>query len=245
MLGALVLAAAAGVPQCWNVYDAALRHSAEASHPPYVSYDERVNITEDEQPLVFSRIHVDYRDDGIARVLDERFNFDPIVTEHAEPGPPELGPYGKKRAAWLPQNENLPIIADVRSAGSMTCTLAGAETYKGRQTYHLVFAGLHASDHPSLKGMWVDTATNEVWKLVVSGPVAFTDDPNGSHSLADFQVEFARFGRYMLVNHVVWSYRRREYSQYATYFAEYTFGGFSFPTQLPASYFSERTADVQ
>jgi hypothetical protein len=37
----------------------------------------------------------------------------------------------------------------------------------------------------------------------------------------------------------VWSYRRREYSQYAVYFGEYTFSNYAFPATLPASYFNE------
>lgn len=241
MFGALVLAAVAGAPQCWDIYDAALRHSAAAAHPAYVSYDERVHISEDEQPLVFSRVHVDYRDDGLARVLDERFNFEPFITRHAEPGPPELGPYGNKRDAWLPQDAKLPIIADVRAPGSVTCTLAGTGTFKDHTAYHLVFTGGHIAERAAIKEMWVDTTSQDVWKLIVSGPVAFADDPNGVHPLADFEVEFARFGAYVLVDHVIWTYRRREFSQYAMYFAEYTYGGFSFPAQLPASYFAENT----
>lgn len=241
MLAALVLGLAVSAPQCWDIYDGALRHSAAASHPAFVSYDERIRITEDEFPLVRTRAHVDYRDDGIARVLDERYGFDPIVTRRAEPGPPEIGPYGSNRAAWLPQDSDLPIIADVRSEGAVTCTIAETTVYKGHLSHHLIFSGAHIANRPSVKEMWIDAKTSDVWKLIVSGPVAFADDPGTQTELADFEVELGYVGQYLLVNHVVWKYRRREFSQYATYFAEYTMGGFSFPAELPASYFAQKT----
>lgn len=242
MFGALVLAVAVSAPHCWDIFDGALRHSAAAAHPAYVSYDERISIMEDEQPLIRSRAHVYYRDDGLARVLDERYAFEPIITRHAEPGPPEIGPYGGNRAEWLPQDDDLPVIADVRSQGGVTCDLRGIEAYKGHVAYHLAFAGAAVKNRPALKQMWVDARTMDVWKLIVSGPVEFADDPGSAHPLADFQVELAYVGPYLLVNHVVWHYRRHEFSQFATYFAEYTLSSFSFPSELPASYFAESTA---
>jgi hypothetical protein len=241
MFPTLVLATAFGSSQCWNVYDAALRHSASSAHPAFVSYEVLTRITEDEQPLVFSRAHVDYRDDGLARVKDERFNFEPIITRSTEPGPPVIGPYGKRRAAWLPQDGNLPVIADVRTQGAVDCNFK-AEMYHGRSTYHLTFTGGHTADRPSVKQMWVDTRSDDVWKIIVSGPVSFADDPGGEHPLADFEVELNYTGPYLLVNHVVWKYRRHEYSQYATYFAEYTLTSYSFPSELPAAYFATTTA---
>lgn len=241
MFPTLVLAVAFASSQCWNVYDDALRHSALAAHPPYVSYDVLTDVTEDEQPLVYSHAHILYRDDGMARVLDERFNYEPIITRHTEPGPPVIGPYGRRRAAWLPQDINLPIIADVRSQGSVDCGMA-EELYRGRPTYHLTFTGGHVDDRAAVKQMWIDTSSHDVWKLIVSGPVAFADDPGGEHPLADFEVELGYTGPYLLVNHVVWKYRRREFSQYATYFAEYTLSSYSFPSELPASYFAQATA---
>jgi hypothetical protein len=244
MFPTLVLAAAFASSQCWNIFDAALRHSASAAHPPYVSYDVLTRITEDQQPLIYSRAHIDYRDDGLARVLDERFNFEPIITRVTEPGPPVIGPYGSRRAAWLPQDPDLPIIADVRTQGSIVCAL-NSEMYRGYPTYHLSFSGGHISDRPAVKAMWVDRRSQDVWKLIVSGPVAFADDPGGEHPLADFEVELGYTGPYLLVNHVVWSYRRREFSQYATYFAEYTLSSYSFPSELPSSYFAQAKATAK
>lgn len=242
MFPTLVLAVALGTSQCWNIYDAALRHSATSAHPPYISYNVLTRVTEDQQPLLYSRSHVDYRDDGLARVLDERFNFEPILTRQTEPGPPVIGPYGSRRAAWLPQDNDLPIIADVRSAGSIECSLIAAEIYRGRPTYHITFIGNHIDERAGVKQMWVDMRSDDIWKLIVSGPVAFADDPGGEHPLADFEVELNHFGPYLLVTHVVWKYRRHEYSQYATYFAEYTLDGYSFPDRLPSNYFAQTTA---
>lgn len=236
MLPSLVLAAIGAAP-CWNIFDSALRHSALAEHPPYVSYDERIHVTQDDQRLVQSVAHVDYRDDGVARVRDERFDFAPILTREAEPGPPELGPYGSERSAWLPQLQLFPTIADVRAQGDMACTNMGEETYKGHTTYHLQFSEKQLN-RPSLKDMWVDTRTQDIWKLIVSGYVHFADEPGAPPALADFQVELGYAGPYLVVNHVVWQYQRREYSQTSDYFGEYTLSGYRFPLSMPPSYFA-------
>jgi hypothetical protein len=241
MFSMIVLAAALGVPPCWNIYDSALRHSAMASHPAYVSYDERILITQDDQRLVESTAHVDYRDDGLALVRDERFNFQPILTRHTEPGPPVLGPYGASRDTWLPQADVLPTIARVRAQGDVRCDVTDVEEYKGHITYHLLFSGA-PSTVPSLKAMWVDTGSEDIWKVIVSGYVRFADDSDGPLPLADFEVELEDAGRYLVVDHVVWSYRRHEYSQISNYFGEYTLSGYSFPDSLPSSEFTDDTA---
>jgi hypothetical protein len=236
MFPSLVLAAIGAAPSCWDIFDTALRHSAMASHPAYVSYDEHIHVTQDDQRLVQSVAHVVYRDDGLAWVRDERFDFTPILTRHEEPGPPELGPYGSERDAWIPQLQLLPTIADVRAQGDMSCSNLGEEPYKGHSTFHLRFAQ-QRPDRPSLKELWVDTVSHDIWKLIVSGYVRFDDDPGARPGLADFQVELGYAGPYLVVNHVVWEYSRRVYSQTSVYFAEYNLGGYSFPGSLPASYF--------
>ena len=78
--------------------------------------------------------------------------------------------------------------------------------------------------------------------MIVSGYVVFVDDPSTAPALANFEVELGYSGPYLVVNHVVWSYRRHVFSQYANYFGEYTLGNFSFPDRLPASYFGEDAA---
>ncbi|HKU67219.1 MAG TPA: hypothetical protein VJP85_05555 [Candidatus Baltobacteraceae bacterium] len=244
MIHALLLAAIGAMPPCWDLFDSALRHSANAAHPPYVTYSERIAVSEDGNPVLRSTAHVDYRDDGIARVSDERFNFEPFVTHHAEPGPPELGPYGKGRAMWLPDSDALPIIAQVRTLGAITCTVEDEEPYKAHDTYHLVFTGA-SNERPTLKDLWIDTRSHEIWKLIVTGPVAFWDDTQGNRALAEFQVELGYSGPYLVVNHVVWSYDRREFSQQVHYFGEYTFTGYAFPSELPASYFGDAAAALK
>lgn len=238
MLLSIVLAAAINAPACWDIFDRALRHSASASHPQYVSYDERILVTEDEQRLVQSTAHVDYRDDGLALVRDERFAFQPILTRHTEPGPPELGPYGAQRDTWLPQPDVFPTIATVRSQGDLSCKFGDVEEYKGHRTYRLNFVGAGTRARPTLKALWIDTASAVIWKIIVSGYVRFDDDQYAEKSLADFEVELGYAGPYLVVNHVVWSYSRHEYSQTAKYFGEYTLSGYTFPTALPAAYFT-------
>jgi len=238
MIHVLVMAALGAIPSCWDVFDAALRHSASAAHPPYITYSERISVRMDNEPLYSSDATVDYRDDGLARVSDARFAYEPFITRHEEPGPPELGPYGDRRLAWLPEGPSLPVIAHVRADGKVTCTIAGHEPYKDHDTYHLVFSG-EDLNQPRLQQLWVDTKTRDIWKLIVSGPVMLSDGTQAPDGLAEFQVELGYTGRYLLVNHVVWSYRRREYSQYSDYFGEYTFSNYAFPQTLPAWYFGE------
>jgi len=238
-----VLLAALGSAGCWDIFDAALEHSATARHPSYVTYDEHIAVDVDKQRLLYSTAHIDYRDDGTARVQDERFGFHPFVTRHAEPGPPELGPYGAERVSWIPEEPtlgSLPVIASVRTQAAVGCTVTGSEEYKGHSTYHLVFSGMR-SDRPAVKEMWVDTESSEIWKLIVSGYVLFMG-ADERPPLTDFQVELGYAGPYLVVNHVVWAYRRPEYSQWTDYFGEYTLSGFAFPPSLPQEYFGGKNS---
>jgi len=238
MVSALILASATAAASCWQVYDDALRHSAESQHPPYIQYDERISINADDRPLVVSRAHIDYRDDGMARVTDARFDNYPFITRQTEPGPPVIGPYGAERLTWLPlENGQYKLISDVRNRGDARCSMDGVETYKGHSTYHLSFTHVH-NDRPQLKGLWVDTNSDDIWKIVLSGYIYFT----GSQSappLANFEVELGYSGPYLMVNHVVWAYREREYSQWDDYFGEYYFSDFHFPEKLPAETFAQ------
>lgn len=241
MFPALMLAAAFSTQQCWDIFDGALRHNALGAHPAYISYDERISVIGDDEPLIDSLAHIDYRDDGVARILDQRFNYFPIHTRHAEPGPPELGPYGAARSAWLPLvgASDLPVISSVHVPGTITCTVSDIEDYKGHRSYHLTF-GSFDPKKPAIKAIWIDTASQDVWKLIVSGYVMFVGSDQ-QPPLADFQVELAYVGPFLVVNHVVWELRVHEFSQYANYFGEYTLSGFEFPNALPADYFGEGT----
>jgi len=237
MLATLVLAALTGAPPCWNVYDAALRTSAASLHPAYVSYDENISIIQDGRQYVRAIAYVDYRDDGLARVRDERFDFAPRITRHTEPGPPELGPYGPGRDAWIPHSEPFPVIANVRAQGDMTCTLASREFYKGHDVYVLRFGGT-PPNRPGIKALYVDAATSVVWKLIVTGYVNVYDDYGIEPALASFEVELGYAGPYLVVNHVVWDLHHKEYSQRTHYFGEYTMTNYEFPANLPQTYFA-------
>lgn len=240
MFASLVLAVALNAPPCWTIFDSALQTSAVGLHPEYVTYDENIVITQNDRRYIESTAFVDYRDDGLARVRDERFSFVPQLTRHTEPGPPELGPYGPGRQDWIPRDEPYPTIASVRTEGDMKCTLAGREMYKGHDSYHLVFSGV-PNTRPSLKALWVDAKTSVVWKLITSGYVEVYDDDGVSPALTNFEVELGYAGPYLVVNHVVWDLRHKEYSQSSHYFGEYTMSNFSFPSSLPATYFAPAT----
>lgn len=233
----LLLAVLTAMPSCWNTYDKALARSAASAHPPYITYSEHVSVTADGKPLISSIVNVAYRDDGLARIADERFNYDPMVTRNPEPGPPELGPYGGARTMWLPSDPGAPTIGKVRAAGTMTCTLAGVENVNSRPAYHLVFSGADAG-RPHLDDMWVDIDSYDIWRVGITGQITLVGDGSVSRGLGRFDVDLAYSGPYLVVKRVTWNYRERAYSQEANYSAEYTFSGFSFPKELPASYFS-------
>lgn len=228
-------------PSCWDILDKALSRNALAPHPRFVSYDERIQVMQNNHPYIQSIAFIDYRDnDGLARVRDERFDFTPLLTWHTEPGPPELGPYGKSRNSWLPQTEPFPVIANVRSQGDMKCAVQGFEEYKGHHTYLVTFSGV-PDTRPSLKAIWVDTDSGVIWKLITSGFVNVTTDDGVRPAITDFQVEVGYQDGYLVVQHVVWDLHFKEYSQSSHYFGEYTFSNYAFPPKAPADFFASAT----
>ncbi|HET9095514.1 MAG TPA: hypothetical protein VFN37_02535 [Candidatus Baltobacteraceae bacterium] len=233
----LLLAALTATPSCWDIYDKALTHSAASAHPPYITYDERISITDDDESLLRSAAHIDYRDDGMARVADERFDYAPILTREVEPGPPELGPYGPGRSMWLAPPPGVPTIAVLRARGMVRCANEGMERLKSREVYHLAFRGANPA-RAHLDDLWIDAHSYDIWRLRVTGPVALLASANSSIGLGKYDVEMAYQGPYLVVDHVVWSYRERIYSQYADYTGEYTFSDFAFPRELPPSFFA-------
>lgn len=245
MFAAMFLAAIAGGPACWDIFDGALSRRAAASHPAYVSYDSRQRLIDDNLPLMNSTAHIEYRDDGVARVTDSRFDDEPFVTRRADPGPPELGPYGKDRISWLPvEDVQVPmrVIGDVHAHGSVRCVLADTETYKGHETYRLIFENT-PHDRPAVKSIWIDTRSRDIWKVIVSGYVVFTDVADSP--LTDFQVELGYAGPYLVVRHVTWAYRLHEFSQYEDLFGEYYFTGFRFPPSMPAAIFAQKSSNAK
>lgn len=240
MFATLVLAAMVGTPPCWDVYDTALRRRAAAAHPAYVTYDEYISLIANDQQIVRSTAHIDYRDDGVARVSDTRFDNDPFVTLTTDPGPPELGPYGEGRLSWLPlesvDSARMRVIGDVHAHGTRSCTLRGVVAYHGHRTYRVII-GNTPLDRPAVKELLIDTQSFDIWKVVARGFVLFKGT-DSTPPLTDFQVELGYAGPYLVVDHVTWHYRLRQYSQYDRLFGEYYFSDFDFPKSMPATLFT-------
>ena len=236
-------AAAQALPDCWDTAYAALRHRAAALHPPFILYNERSLVTDNGDMLIQNHESVAYRDDGISRVWDERFAYDPYVTRASDPGPPELGPYGARRSVWLPvqvpQTPAPPLIGEVRARNTdgMTCSTDGIENYRGHQTYRLSFYSTHP-ERPALRGLWIDVATSEIWKVDLSGSLPIALDDEKTIRLAEFELELDQIGPYVVIDHVTWKYRYHEFAQYSDFFGEYHYSGFQFPDTLPATFFS-------
>lgn len=236
-------AAAAAEPDCWDLTFSAIEHRAAAPHPPFITYSETLEILRDGLPYMRSRASIAYRDDGAVRIADDRFMDHPYVTTASEPGPPELGPYRDRRSAWLPLPEsdyNFPLIGRVRTKPrGMRCENLGREEYRRHNTYHLDFSSTRP-DRPSLKALWIDTRTSDIWKVILSGfvPVLAQSGTGTGARLTDYEVELEQSGPYLVVDHVTWKYDDREYSQISRFFGEYYYSGYDFPVALPASYFA-------
>ncbi len=246
-LAALVLgpqpAAPQVLPDCWDLTYGALHHRAAAPHPPFIVYNTHEVITEQGEPLLDTRESVTYRDDGVARITDDRFAAIPYVTKALDPGPPELGPYGNRRSTWLPVPSGAdPLLREIgrvrtKNASGISCSTQGVETYKDRETYRIDFTTAHP-EKPALKSLWVDTRNGEIWKVVLSGSLPLELGDVTLSRLTDFEVELTQIGRYVVVDHVTWKYRYDQFSQSAKFFGEYYNSGFAFPEILPASEFS-------
>jgi len=243
MLAGLVLAAAAAGTSCWNVYDAALGHSAQAARPPYVTYVEQISIQYGDpstaqalKPSTYAgSARVQYRGDGLARVEDERFGNAPIVTSVLDPGPPELGPYGDRQSIWEGVHYVLPLISSVRAKSSVTCTLS-AGLYQGRQVYHLEFRGA-SPKIPHLDDLWVDAQSNDIWKVALEAPLSFNFGYVPSVDPVHFEVDLGYEGRYLVVQHVRSEVRVPTHGQLMHVVAQYAYGEYAFPAQLPQKVF--------
>lgn len=243
LLACPAVAAADVLPDCWDVTNAAIEHRAAAPHPEFITYNETLEIQRDGLPFMRSRASIAYRDDGVVRIQDERFDNHPYVATFAEPGPPELGPYADRRSLWLPlpgaNYGNFPLIGHVRARpAGLTCRTLGREFYHGHDVLRLAFSSDHP-ERPGLKGLLVDAQTSEIWKVVLSGfvPVVAPNNDRAHLRMTDFEVELEQMGRYLVVDHVTWRFSEREYSQTSEFFGEYYYSGFDFPAALPAGYF--------
>ena len=222
----MILAAAAAallsVSSCWNAYDAALRHSAQAAHPQFVSYDESARLDGGAQRVVRERAHIDYRDDGTALVLDDRAGPSPIVTRNVDPGPPVLGPYGRARAAWMSPDLWPPIRTAANSGGTdgEICTMAPSVSIEGARAYHLLF--YRRKQSVGLDELWVDAHTFQIRRVILTGLVLFGASITAKPT--NYDISVSRSGPYNVVSHVVWSL--------GGYTGDYTFANFSFPAHV-------------
>ncbi|MDP9018844.1 MAG: hypothetical protein M3N19_11050 [Candidatus Eremiobacteraeota bacterium] len=234
-------AGAQSASACWDLAYAAIRHRAAAPHPPFILYDETQAIVRDGLPLMSARASIAYRDDGVARISDERFSFKPYVSRFMEPGPPELGPYGGRRSIWLTiqgLDQSLPLIGEVRSNNGLTCTNEGVERYKDHSAYHLSFT-TQGKARPALRTLLVDTAKSEIWKVVLSQYLPLPGTSIAAPPLVTFEIELQEANQYLVVQHVTWKYEFREYSQWSTLFGEYYYSDFQFPAQMPVTLFQD------
>jgi len=236
-------APAATLPDCWDIAYSALRHRAAAIHPAFILYNEISHVTDNGETLIRNHENVAYRDDGMARVWDERFAYDPYVTRASDPGPPELGPYGARRSVWLPvqvpETSSPPLIGAVhaRNSDGMTCTTDGIENYHGHETYRLSFQSTHP-ERPALRALWVDIGNSEIWKVELSGSLPIVLDDERAIRLAEFEIELNQIGPYVVISHVTWKYRLHEFAQYSDFIGEYYYSGFQFPDKLPETFFT-------
>ena len=223
------LLAAALADACWHLVFVAIRHSAAAPHPEYISYSENADITSSGRPFFYNDADIVYRTDGIAYVEDTRFAQGFITHELLEPGPPVLGPYGSARYGWLPTDVlggRLPTIASVENIPNLPCTDEGDETIDGVRYAHLV-TGVADESRPALKQIWIGRRSLEIPRLIVSGVVLYQ---NG-HGLADYQVDLQNIAGYAVVRTVRWTTRVHWYDQNTKLDAVYTFGNYRFTAE--------------
>jgi hypothetical protein len=238
MLG-LVAAVVLSAPACWDIYDQALRHRAASSQPSYVEYTQRTVLSADGGEVERADASMSWRSDGLTRVRDDRFPGFTFVTDRPDPGPPQLGPYGMSRLSWLPIESDVPLVGQVRAHDAKSCTNVGVETYRGHRVYHLVLEP-NDDSRPSVKELWIDTESADIWKVIVSGYLTVVDADEPRRPLVDFAIELSAQGPYVMIDHITWSYRLRVYSQYSELFGEYYLGGYSYPSKMDSRVFDSR-----
>lgn len=234
------MAPARAAGDCWSIIYGAIRHRAQAQHPPFILYDQRSQVSQDGATLWRTSEEIAYRDDGVARIVDERFARIPYVTRQTDPGPPVLGPYGDRRQNWLQidtTDPHVPLIGQVRTASSLQCQLVGDERYRGYETYHLRISGGDPTK-PLLREAWVDRNSADFWKITVSSDFPQAAGFNApAHSVVLYEIELSQTGPYILVDHITWKCVVHEFSQWSNVFGEYYLSNFSFPPSVPKSYF--------
>jgi hypothetical protein len=235
---ALVLvtsAAARADDACWQMVFAAIERDAAAPHAAYISYSELVNIEEDRRRYERATANITYRDDGTASIDDDRWAR-PFISNFLEPGPPVLGPYGKRRDDWLAiasQRFALPLIADVHNEAQRQCVDRGDQVVDGESVADIALINA-PTDRPALKEIWIDRRSRDIARVVVSDYLTIAGvDWSLEHVLTDFSVEMQHVNGYAVVHRVLWTYTMKVYDQWSTLDAEYDFDNYAFDNAPP------------
>jgi hypothetical protein len=232
---ASTVAARADDDACWQLLYGAIERNAAAQHAEYISYSELVNIQSDGHRFEWANATITYRDDGIASVDDDRWDH-PFFSDLLEPGPPVLGPYGKRREIWLalePREESLPTIADLHNQPYSPCVDRGDETVDGTRAAHLVLPNA-SRDKPALKEIWIDRHSLAIVRVIVAEYVTFyLPDTKFAKTLTDYTLDVENINGYVVLQRVTWSYSFHIYDQSSTLIAEYDFGNYEFSNKPP------------
>jgi len=220
---------------CWQLVFAAIEHDAAAPHAAYISYSELVNIQEDGRRYERASANITYRDDGTASIDDDRWAR-PFMSNFLEPGPPVLGPYGKRRDDWLAvasQRFALPLIADVHNQAQRACVDRGDEVVDGQTVADIALIDA-PTDRPALKEIWIDRRSLDIARVRLSEYLTIAAvDWSLEHVLTDFSVEMEHVNGYSVVHRVYWTYDMKVYDQWSTLDAEYDFDNYAFENAPP------------
>jgi hypothetical protein len=220
---------------CWQLVFAAIERDAAAPHAAYISYSELVNIQNDGERYERASANITYRDDGIASINDDRWAR-PFVSDFLEPGPPVLGPYGKRRDEWLAAAARefaLPMIADVHNAAQRSCVDRGDELLDGATVADIALLDA-PTDRPALKEIWIDRRTHDIGRVVLSGYLTIaTVNWSLQHVLTDFAIDIEHVNGYAVVRRVAWTYSFKVYDQWSTLDAQYDFANYTFQDAPP------------
>ncbi len=236
-------AAARADDACWQLVYAAIERDAAAPHAAYISYSELVNIQEDRRRYERATANITYRDDGTASIDDDRWAR-PFVSNFLEPGPPVLGPYGKRREDWLAvasQRFALPLIADVHDNAQRICVDRGDVLVDGETVADIALLDA-PTDRPALKEIWIDRRSLDIAQVVLSEYLTIAAvDWSLEHVLTNFSVEMEHVDGYAVVHRVNWTYSMKVYDQWSTLDAEYDFDNYAFDNAPPpGTLFSSR-----
>ncbi len=228
---------------CWQMIGSAVKRSAQAVLPKFISYSERTEFSLNGKPANTYNSQITYRDDGMAYINDDRWTY-PMVSESIEPGPPALGPYGDNRAAWLSTesdgSSNLPVIAHVYAHRTRSCRDAGPATIDNRLVEHLIVDAENPSD-AGLREIWIDPQL-DIARLILRAPMTMLVRNAPVQDFANFQVDVEFVDGHAVVRQVSWAYHQKHDGDYEDLAGNYEFMNYSFSQSEPPGTFSAVTA---